>query len=153
MTTTLDASDAYAIRIEALRRVCEYGKVTNEIQGEICLFVSARLVNMEAAIRKEIADKQKEKQDFLRENSTIRQEIEADKNPPPEGATLVPSRIATREEQQNMILAIDKNYKFLFEQLAGLNNALDVIQEQQKALKDKLESTEERIKLLEESKK
>ncbi len=52
MTTSLDSqSDAYSIRIEALRRVREYGKETNEIQGEVCLFYSARVKNMEAAIR------------------------------------------------------------------------------------------------------
>lgn len=87
MTTSLDSqSDSYSIRIEALKRVREYGHAINEIQGDICLFVSARLKNMEAAIRKEIADKQKEKAKAL---ATYKEEFAAenkvDYNPPVAG--------------------------------------------------------------------
>ncbi len=38
---------------------------------------------------------------------------------------------------------LDRNYRFLYEQLAGLNNALDAIQAENKALNDRLRALEQ----------
>lgn len=144
MTTLFEDDNPYAIRIEAVKRVRKQDEVSGVLQGEAatCL-ITPRILHMEAAIKKEIADAKQQREKTIKENSSIYQDAIADNEPPPEGGSLVPTRIATREEQQNMILAIDKNYRFLFEQLAGLNNALDVIQEEQKALSDRLKVLED----------
>ncbi len=164
MTTTLDSnSHPLDIRLEALHRVEEQARANGQIQDDVkaSFFFSARAKLAEAAIRKEIADKQKEKakasEDYAKE---IIDSVKVDDKPPEKAAgtlagdrnyDISPARIATREEQQNMLFMLDRNYRFMFEQLAGVNNALDEIQAENKTLKDKLESTEDRLKALEQA--
>jgi uncharacterized circularly permuted ATP-grasp superfamily protein len=136
MTTLSEDADPLSIRIEALKRVREQAEAAKEIQGEVAYFYSARVMNMEAAIRKEIQQAKQQRETRIKENSTIRQDAEADTNAPPEPSSNTPTRVPSREELFNMITYLDHR-------ITPLNHALDDIQEQMKILSDRLKSLEQ----------
>jgi hypothetical protein len=138
---TLSGVDSATVS-EALGRVKEYAYKNEIIGGDAAFFLSARVLKAIEAIKREREDaKENKRKEQLKQQKEIQEEFKLDESPPPEavdGILAQPSRVPTREELHNMLNVLDKNYKFLFEQINGLNDALDVIQVDMKILKDKI---------------
>jgi hypothetical protein len=140
----------YDIMTEALKRVREYACKNEVIEGEAQFFLSGRTLREIENIKKE---RESARLEEARKAKKIQDEIAEEFKPPEEsppvndvdGSLVEPKRIASREELQNMLYALDKNYKFVFEQINGLNDALDVIQSDMKMLKTKMQMFEDII--------
>lgn len=135
---------------QAMQRVKDYAYTNEIIGGELAFFLSGRTLKAIEAIKRERETiKEAERKEKLRQQKELQEEFTKPEELPPsiDGALAQPVRVATREELQNMLYALDKNYKFLFEQINGLNNALDVIQVNIKTLTDKMQIFEDIINM------
>jgi hypothetical protein len=144
---TLLGVDASTIS-EALSRVKDHAYKTEIIGGEAAFFLSARVLREIENIKKERGDKQEAER---KEKLKIQKELQEEFKPPEESPPVIdsslaePKRVASREELQNMLMRLDKNYKFIFDQINGFNDALDVMQSDIKMLKDKVQRFEDII--------
>jgi hypothetical protein len=141
--TTEELRDT-SIWAEAMERVKK--RYATEVAGDACFIRSKALLSMFETIKNERETKRKLPPGGKQQQEQPKPEPEKpDTNPPPEAPTdssgiLVPSRVPTREELYRMIEAQTKNYRFLFEQLNGLNCALDEMQAQMKVIADRLKA-------------